>query len=217
MVVKSRSAFLCPWIISNYHNLLDFEGFYRFNPKQQMAFLFIEKTQEPIISYTYNGFEEKSNYKSSNTIFITYKSKQYVLHTGDPWNPYCEFSTSTYRSSLHYPARKASLPGRDRQTVLVRQCKELLDGAFTKFPHPYSEFEEAFYSLQLSFSTAHRTTAHITTCILTCLPLCGVYIRPHGHRTWPHAFPSNRRQVLSRAVFVQWEHLTALYKSLSYW
>lgn len=40
-------------------------------------------TQEPITGYTYNGFEEKSNYKSSNTILITYKSKQYVLHTGD--------------------------------------------------------------------------------------------------------------------------------------
>lgn len=44
---------------------------------------YIEKTQEPITGYTYNGFEEKSNYKSSNTILITYKSKQYVLHTGD--------------------------------------------------------------------------------------------------------------------------------------
>lgn len=41
------------------------------------------KTQEPITGYTYNGFEEKSNYKSSNTILITYKSKQYALHTGD--------------------------------------------------------------------------------------------------------------------------------------
>lgn len=44
---------------------------------------YIEKTQEPITGYTYNGFEEKSNYKSSNTILITYKSKQYVLHTED--------------------------------------------------------------------------------------------------------------------------------------
>ena len=44
---------------------------------------YIEETQEPITDYTYNGFEEKSNYKSSNTILITYKSKQYVLHTGD--------------------------------------------------------------------------------------------------------------------------------------
>lgn len=44
---------------------------------------YIEKTQEPITGYTYNGFEEKSNFKSSNTILITYKSKQYVLHTGD--------------------------------------------------------------------------------------------------------------------------------------
>ena len=44
---------------------------------------YIEKTQEPITDYTYNGFEEKSNYKSSNTILITYKSKQYRLHTGD--------------------------------------------------------------------------------------------------------------------------------------
>lgn len=44
---------------------------------------YIEETQEPIIGYTYNGFKGKSNYKSSNTIFITYKSKQYTLHTGD--------------------------------------------------------------------------------------------------------------------------------------
>lgn len=44
---------------------------------------YIEKTQEPITVYTYNGFKEKSNYKSSNTILITYKSKQYALHTGD--------------------------------------------------------------------------------------------------------------------------------------
>ncbi len=44
---------------------------------------YIEKTQEPITGYTYNGFEEKLNYKRSNIILITYKSKQYVLHTGD--------------------------------------------------------------------------------------------------------------------------------------
>lgn len=44
---------------------------------------YIEETQAPITDYTYNGFEEKSNYKSSNIILITYKSKQYVLHTGD--------------------------------------------------------------------------------------------------------------------------------------
>lgn len=44
---------------------------------------YIERTQEPITDYIYNGFEEKSNYKSSNTILITYKSKQYRLHTGD--------------------------------------------------------------------------------------------------------------------------------------
>ena len=44
---------------------------------------YIEKTQEPITGYIYNGFEEKSNYKSSNTILITYKSKQYRLHTED--------------------------------------------------------------------------------------------------------------------------------------
>ena len=43
----------------------------------------IERTQEPIVDYIYNGFKEKSNYKSSNTILITYKSKQYTLHTGD--------------------------------------------------------------------------------------------------------------------------------------
>lgn len=43
----------------------------------------IERTQEPIVDYIYNGFKEKSNYKSSNKIFITYKSKQYTLHTGD--------------------------------------------------------------------------------------------------------------------------------------
>ena len=30
-----------------------------------------------------NGYEEKLNYKRSNTILITYKSKQYKLHTGD--------------------------------------------------------------------------------------------------------------------------------------
>ncbi len=39
---------------------------------------YIEKTQEPITDYIYNGFEEKSNYKSSNTILITYKSKLVV-------------------------------------------------------------------------------------------------------------------------------------------
>lgn len=44
---------------------------------------YIEKTQKPITDYIYNGFEEKSNYKSSNTILITYKSKQYRLQTGD--------------------------------------------------------------------------------------------------------------------------------------
>ena len=44
---------------------------------------YIERTQEPIIGYTYNGYEEKINYKSSNIIFITYKSKQYTLHTGN--------------------------------------------------------------------------------------------------------------------------------------
>ena len=44
---------------------------------------YIERTQEPITDYTYNGYEEKSNYKSSNIIFITYKSKQYTLHTGN--------------------------------------------------------------------------------------------------------------------------------------
>ena len=43
----------------------------------------IERTQEPIVDYIYNGFKEKSNYKRSNTILITYKSKQYTLHTGD--------------------------------------------------------------------------------------------------------------------------------------
>ena len=44
---------------------------------------YLEKTQEPITSYAYNGYKEKSNYKSSNIILITYKSKQYTLHTGD--------------------------------------------------------------------------------------------------------------------------------------
>ena len=44
---------------------------------------YIEKTQEPITDYTYNGFKTRSNYKRSNTILITYKSKQYALHTGD--------------------------------------------------------------------------------------------------------------------------------------
>lgn len=43
----------------------------------------IEKTQDPITNYTYNGYEEKLNYKRSNSILITYKSKQYTLHTGD--------------------------------------------------------------------------------------------------------------------------------------
>ena len=43
----------------------------------------IEKTQKPIVDYQYNGYEEKLNYKRSNTILITYKSKQYRLHTGD--------------------------------------------------------------------------------------------------------------------------------------
>lgn len=44
---------------------------------------YIERTQESITGYTYNGYREKSNYKSSNIILITYKSKQYTLHTGD--------------------------------------------------------------------------------------------------------------------------------------
>lgn len=44
---------------------------------------YIEKTQKPIVDYQYNGYEEKLNYKRSNTILITYKSKQYKLHTGD--------------------------------------------------------------------------------------------------------------------------------------
>ena len=35
------------------------------------------------MTFTCKGFKEKSNYKSSNTILITYKSKQYALHTGD--------------------------------------------------------------------------------------------------------------------------------------
>lgn len=43
----------------------------------------LEKTQAPITGYTYNGYKEKSNYKSSNIILITYKSKEYTLHTGD--------------------------------------------------------------------------------------------------------------------------------------
>lgn len=44
---------------------------------------YIEQTQEPITDYTYNGYKEKSSYKSSNTILINYKSKQYALHTGN--------------------------------------------------------------------------------------------------------------------------------------
>ncbi len=44
---------------------------------------YIEQTQQPITDYTYNGYQEKSSYKNSNVIFITYKSKQYTLHTGD--------------------------------------------------------------------------------------------------------------------------------------
>lgn len=43
----------------------------------------IEKTQEPITEYQYNGYEEKINYKRSNIILITFKSKQYSLHTGN--------------------------------------------------------------------------------------------------------------------------------------
>ena len=43
----------------------------------------IERTQKSIVDYQYNGYEEKLNYKRSNTILITYKSKQYALHTGD--------------------------------------------------------------------------------------------------------------------------------------
>lgn len=41
------------------------------------------KTQEPITNYTYDGYKEKDNYKRSNSILITYKSKQYTLHTGN--------------------------------------------------------------------------------------------------------------------------------------
>lgn len=44
---------------------------------------YIEKTQEPITNYTYDGYKDKSNYKRSNSILITYKSKQYTLHTGN--------------------------------------------------------------------------------------------------------------------------------------
>lgn len=44
---------------------------------------YLEKTQEPITAYTYDGYKEKRNYKSSNIILITYKSKTYTLHTGD--------------------------------------------------------------------------------------------------------------------------------------
>lgn len=43
----------------------------------------IERTHEPITNYQYNGFEDKINYKRSNTILVTYNSKQYRLHTGD--------------------------------------------------------------------------------------------------------------------------------------
>ena len=42
-----------------------------------------ERTQKSIVDYQYNRYEEKLNYKRSNTILITYKSKQYALHTGD--------------------------------------------------------------------------------------------------------------------------------------
>lgn len=44
---------------------------------------YIEQTQQPITDYTYNGYQAKSSYKNSNVIFITYKSRQYTLHTGD--------------------------------------------------------------------------------------------------------------------------------------
>ena len=43
---------------------------------------YIEKTQEPITGYTYNGFKAKSNYKSSNTILITYKIKTICITYG---------------------------------------------------------------------------------------------------------------------------------------
>lgn len=43
----------------------------------------IERTQKPITEYTCDGYEEKINYKRSNTVLITYKSKQYRIHTGD--------------------------------------------------------------------------------------------------------------------------------------
>lgn len=39
---------------------------------------YIEKTQEPITDYIYNGFEEKSNYKSSNTILINQNNIDYI-------------------------------------------------------------------------------------------------------------------------------------------
>ena len=44
---------------------------------------YIEETEKPITDFTYNGYEEKSNYKRTNAILITYNSKQYRLHTGD--------------------------------------------------------------------------------------------------------------------------------------
>lgn len=44
---------------------------------------YIEKTQKPVADYTLDGYREKINYKRSNVILVTYKSKQYELHTGD--------------------------------------------------------------------------------------------------------------------------------------
>lgn len=44
---------------------------------------YIEKTQKPVADYTLDGYKEKINYKRSNVILVTYKSKQYELHTGD--------------------------------------------------------------------------------------------------------------------------------------
>ena len=44
---------------------------------------YIEKTQKPVADYTLDGYREKINYKRSNVNLVTYKSKQYELHTGD--------------------------------------------------------------------------------------------------------------------------------------
>jgi len=44
---------------------------------------YIEKTQSPVVDYTYNGYKDKTNYKTNNRIYITCRSKQYTIKTGN--------------------------------------------------------------------------------------------------------------------------------------